>query len=579
MTTGPSLPADLAKRDAAGAYARHRRDHLLDVRRKRADQTALLGALSYRPVFQVVVDRDSALPDAEAAIALFDSLQAQIDPDWTALVVSRGQPASPDLADAIAHYAQAMPQLAPDVVETDSRTLHRLLAEREGGWVVLIDRPGRLAPDALLRLALAIDEFHQAGVVYGDEDHMRGPGWHADPLLKTPWDPAFGLTRDLFGGLKAIAAGVAVRCGGAVTHGPAWFYDMALRATEQLEMVQVRHVPQVLFHRLAEPSAAARWPAEAAAAADAVTRRGLAATVQPAGDGVRRLVPKIAEAPLVSVIIPTRDRLDLLRTAVTGVLERTDYPAIELIVVDNGSEAPETLAYLAELDRRSDARVLRIDAPFNFSTLNNSAAAAARGELLLFLNNDIEVVDQGWLREMVAHALRREVGAVGSLLLYPDGTVQHAGVAIGVDGEVARHVGLRERPEAVETLLGATERPVSAVTAACMAIRRELFLALGGFDPALSVAYNDVDMCLRLGRAGYRVVWTPAARLVHHESASRSSDRSLSNRDRALLEERFMRDRWGLRLRDEPWHPYGVSLNPSRWRGDEYIQDAVAWLR
>lgn len=579
MTTGPSLPVDLAKRDAAGAYARRMRDHLLEVRRTRADRAALLDTLSYRPAFQVIIDRDSALPDAEAAIALFDSLQAQIDPDWTALVVSRGHPASAGLGEVIAHYAQAMPQLAPEVVETDARTLYRLLTERERGWVVLIDRPGRLAPDALLRLALAIDEFHQAGVVYGDEDHLRGPGLHADPLLKTPWDPAFGLTRDLFGGLKAIAAGVAVRCGGGVTHGPAWFYDMALRATEQLEMVQVRHVPHVLFHRLADPAAAARWPAEAAAAADAVTRRGPAATIHPAGDGVRRVVPKIAEAPLVSVIIPTRDRLDLLRTAVTGVLERTDYPAIELIVVDNGSETPETLAYLAELDRRADARVLRIDAPFNFSALNNTATAAARGELLLFLNNDIEVVDRGWLREMVAHALRREVGAVGSLLLYPDGTVQHAGVGIGVNGELARHVALHEKPEAVEALLGAAERPVSAVTAACMAVRREVFLGMGGFEPALSVAYNDVDLCLRLGHAGYRVIWTPAARLVHHESASRSSDRSLANRDRALLEERFVRDRWGLRLRDDPWHPYGVALNPSRWRGDEPIDDAIAWLR
>lgn len=275
--------------------------------------------------------------------------------------------------------------------------------------------------------------------------------------------------------------------------------------------------------------------------------------------------------PSVSLIIPTRDRLDLLRVCVGSILERTEYPDFEVVIVDNQSVECETLEYFENLRKRHNVRVLRYDAPFNFSEINNFAAAQSRGELVGLINNDIEVTHADWLHEMASHAVRPEIGAVGAMLYYPNDTIQHAGVLLGPGG-VAGHIycGMpRGHRGQMSRALVAQE--MSAVTAACLMVRRKVYEDVGGLDPELQVAFNDVDFCLRIRAAGYRNLWTPFAELYHHESATRGYEDTPEKQARFESEVKFMQSRWGEILLKDPAYnpnltltgtPFGLAVPP-----------------
>jgi len=269
----------------------------------------------------------------------------------------------------------------------------------------------------------------------------------------------------------------------------------------------------------------------------------------------------------VSVIVPTRDGGDLLRRCLQSLGSRTAYPDLEVIVVDNQSRAPPTLELLSELSRSGRARVIGFDRPFNYAAINNEAARDATGEVLLLLNDDVEAISAGWLQEMVRLALRPDVGPVGAKLLYPDGTIQHGGIVTGLFGMVGHlHRGARAECPA---WMAQYPRTVSAATAAAMAIRREVWTELGGLDEHLAVAFNDVDLCLRAERAGYRTLYTPAAELLHRESQSRGRDDTAEKRARSQREAAFLRARWGARLEDDPHYSPNLSLFSER--------PALAW--
>jgi len=264
--------------------------------------------------------------------------------------------------------------------------------------------------------------------------------------------------------------------------------------------------------------------------------------------------------PRVSIIIPTKDRSDLLSRCVSGIFERTRYRNVELLIVDNRSEEPATRVYLDAIAADPRVGVLRYDEPFNFSLLNNWAAAKAAGDVLLFLNNDTDVIDSDWLRNLVANACRAEVGAVGAKLLYPNGRVQHAGVILGIRG-VAGHVQLgRRRDDPGYFSRAVLQQNLSAVTAACLAMRREVFDEVGGFNGDLRVAFNDVDLCLRIRERGYLIAWTPLAELYHHESATRGSDLLSVRHPEFSREIEYMRSRWGRALDRDPYFNPNLSL-------------------
>ncbi len=282
---------------------------------------------------------------------------------------------------------------------------------------------------------------------------------------------------------------------------------------------------------------------------------------------LRVIHPLPAAPPLVTLIIPTRDRADLLQQAVESLLAKTDYAPFEILIVDNESREAETRALLEELTRHPRVRVLPVAGEFNFSRLNNLGVAQARGEVIGLLNNDLEAMHAGWLREMVSHALRPEIGAVGARLWYPDGTMQHGGVLLGVGG-VATHAHAGVRREHGYFGRAHLTQNFSAVTGACLVLRKEIYQRFGGLDETeLPVAFNDVDFCLRLRAAGLRIVWTPHAELRHHESASRGVEDTAEKQRRFLREIATMRRRWGDLLERDPYYNPNLSLEPNeQWK-------------
>jgi GT2 family glycosyltransferase len=331
----------------------------------------------------------------------------------------------------------------------------------------------------------------------------------------------------------------------------------------------VHHIPRVLYHwrAIAGSTALVRdakdyaADAGARAVADHLVRIGADARVEQLPHGHYRVHWGLGERPpKVSLVIPTRDRVDLLRTCVESLLERTDYPDFELVVVDNQSRDPEALAYLASLEADGRARVLRYDAPFNYSAINNWAVARCDGAIIGLLNNDLEVISPGWLREMASHALRPEIGAVGAMLYYPDDTMQHAGVILGIGG-VANHAYLGQ-PRGWPGHGGRAKvaQNLSAVTGACLVVRRAAFERVGGLDESLEVAFNDVDFCLRLRAAGLRNVWTPFAEFYHFESASRGSDDTPEKAARFRGEVERMQSRWQEQLYWDPAYNPNLTL-------------------
>ena len=298
--------------------------------------------------------------------------------------------------------------------------------------------------------------------------------------------------------------------------------------------------------------------------AEHFARRGLSVELKPTVGGHWRVVhPLPAERPLVSIIVPTHNAAALVHVCIASIFARTLYQPIEILLVNNRSDDPAALALFADLAREDGVRVLDYDAPFNYSAINNLAAHQARGEVLCLLNNDIEVLDPGWLDELVSHALRPGIGAVGARLYYPDFRLQHAGVITGLGG-VAGHAfkdfarGEPGTPQFRPHLV----HNVSAVTAACLVIRRSLYFAAGGFDEDdLTVAFNDVDFCLKVEALGYRNLYTPFAELLHHESASRGRENTPEKIRRFQGEIAAIQRRWGSRLLEDPAYNPNLSLD------------------
>lgn len=387
-----------------------------------------------------------------------------------------------------------------------------------GAWLMPLcagDVLGRGAADAY-RAAAAKSK---ARIVYADDDILDARGKRTLPHFKPQWNS------ELFQHFDYLTNACIVRAAAPdldQLSGPDWAEQLAAQIAVEATPV---HIPRILHHRRSRPRA--RVPA--------------------ALESARK------DLPPVTVIVPTRNRLDLLRNCLEG-LEQTDYSDREVIVVDNDSDDPETLTYLAGLDPTRH-RVLRHPGHFNFSALNNHAAAEARGRLLCLLNNDIEVIEPGWLRMMVTQALREDVGAVGARLLYPDGRIQHAGVVLGVGGGAAHAHRLLAPDEQGYFRRHALPQFVSAVTAACLVVQRERFLTVGGLDEEnFAVAFNDVDLCMRLNSKGWQSLYEPRATLIHHESVSRGLDRDPLGAARLAGELAALKRLWGTGEKVDPFH-------------------------
>jgi GT2 family glycosyltransferase len=291
---------------------------------------------------------------------------------------------------------------------------------------------------------------------------------------------------------------------------------------------------------------------------DHFARTKTPATACYMGYGFRAKYEILQKKPMVSIIIPTRNKVELVKVCLESIFSKTYYAPYEVLLIDNGSDEPESLAYFKEMEKiESRLKVIRDDSPFSFSAINNKAAELASGEVLVFLNNDIEVISGSWLEEMVSHAVRPKVGAVGAKLLYPNKSIQHAGIILGIGGW-AGHAhkggscywpGYMGRASLISNF--------SAVTGACLAVRKDLFFEVGGFNEAkLKVACNDVDLCLKLDQKGYKSVYTPYAELFHHESATRGYEDTDEKKQRFKDELAYMWETWPEQLKnDKAYNP------------------------
>lgn len=444
-----------------------------------------------------------------------------------------------------------------------------------GSFVAFLDHDDELAEHALYLIAEELNQYPDADLIYSDEDKIDERGIHSAPHFKPGWNPDLLYCCNYICHLTVCRTEIVRKIGGfRKGFEGSQDHDLILRFSEATGPSRIRHIPHILYHWRSHQDSTARaatvksyaHTASRKAVQDHLERKGVSAEVVRAECHYtynRVIYPIPPSPPLVSVIIPIRNRADLLKGCAEGILFRTDYSCIELIIIDNGSDDPETLRYLEELETNARVRVIRSDGPFNYSSLNNEGVRRAAGEILGFLNNDLEVISPGWLREMVSHAIRPEIGVVGARLLYPNGRVQHAGVILGVGG-VAEHAfrGFDARDPGYSSRLQLTQN-YSAVTGACMLTRREVFDAAGGFDAVnLAVAYNDVDYCLKVQELGYRVLWVPYAELFHLESASRGFEERASDRERLTGEAEYLRKRWRKALLADPC--YNPNLSKAR---------------
>jgi GT2 family glycosyltransferase len=469
-------------------------------------------------------------------------------PHFSILLYTQGSFTPEQLARSLAS-AESQLYRAWTIDGVPDHSLSDRFASATGDYIIPL-RVGHVLSDAaLFRLAEALQSEPSGAIIYGDEDELDSRGRRHHPWFKPRWNAEMFLALDYLSAAVAIEAALAR----SVVRSGSDDLNVLLLAATSAAKAPIVHVPHILCH--IDGTSGDRPPSDRmSAVARHVAPTGATCARGPFGT-VKVEWPLPAKLPLVSIIIPTKDKLELLQPCVHSVLEQTDYRDFEILIVDNASVERRTIEYLRTIVDKVQVRVLNYNKPYNFSSINNFAAQHAKGSYLCLLNNDTEVISTEWLTAMMRYATRADIGAVGAKLLYEDGTIQHAGVVVGI-GQAAGHAhrfvsaddpGYFRQPHVTQF--------VSAVTAACLVVEKRKFEASGGLDEAnLAVAFNDVDLCLKLQAAGWCNVYVPHAVLLHHESKSRGKDISPENVDRYRRELRFLQERWGTKTYNDPTH-------------------------
>lgn len=498
-------------------------------------------AISYAPRFSIALYIEASLDPAQAAAAI-RSVQSQVYPHWELLIV--GGPG----AD-IAHVYAEQPNIhvVPGCAETDASAIALAVAAASGEFIIPLAGNAQLPPAALLHYVEALQSGKSPSLLYGDDDCIDSAGKRRDPWFKPGWDADLVLAQDY------VSAAMAVRTRAAAAvmplrNVPAGIapYALALAISQDPATAgtfQPMHVPRICCH-LAARDADRTQASRARLVASYLERQGAATAIGQFGS-VAISWPMPEPPRLVTIIIPTRDSVDILSACVASVLEKTRYAAFDILIVDNGSQDRATFEYFEHISGDSRISVLEFPGAFNYSAINNFAARHAAGDFLCLLNNDVEVLAPDWLGEMMRQAARPDTGAVGAKLLYPDGTIQHAGIVLGMGGAAGhahRHLPAGDAGYFAQAHIA---RGASAVTAACLLVEKRKFLAVGGLDEVqFRVAYNDVDFCLKLASRGWRNRYVPAATLVHYESKSRTSDFSADQFERYRAELQALQRLW-----------------------------------
>ncbi len=529
---------------------------------------------AYCPLISVVMPVYNPPPHLLAEC--IDSVCGQVYENWE-LCIADDASTDPQIRPLLQRYAEKDSRIKVVFREENghiSRASNSAIELAQGEFIALLDHDDLLTPDALFWVVESLQRHPDAGIFYSDEDRIDEEGVCQTQYFKSDWNPYLFWCQNMASHLGVYRTALIREVQGfRVGFEGSQDYDLAARIIGKLNPSQIVHIPRILYHWRVIPGSTATSMSEkpyAQAAAEKTVNELLQRQKIPAKMLANSMVGDIhqqveffplANPPLVSIIIPTRNRLDLVKTCIESIIIKTIYTRYEIILVDNGSDEPESLAYFAELDEQGKVRLVRDDGPFNYSRLNNMAVGLAAGEIIVLLNNDTEVISENWLEEMVQLALLPDVGAVGAKLLYSNDTIQHAGVVLGFGGG-ASHIYLGAKKSRFG-YLGQLHmlREYSAVTGACLAVRKALYEEVGGLDEELlPIGYNDVDFCLKLRQRGLRNLWTPLALLYHHESLSRGVDNTPEKERRFWNELSRLKKRWPHAWASDPAYNPNLTL-------------------
>lgn len=506
---------------------------------------------------------------------MMDSLGNQTYENWE-LCIANGSPDDPEMEKILQEYTRKDSRIRVRSLSENlgiSENTNAAFAMAKGDFVGLLDHDDLLAPNALFEIMSALEKNPHADVVYTDEDKVTSDlDEHFQPHLKPDFNLDLLRSNNYICHFLVVRRSIVEKTGGfRKEYDGAQDYDFIFRCVEQAE--KVIHVPEILYHWRTHKASTADNPASKMYAFEAgrraieahLERTGVKGTVSHTKDfGFYRVMYPVEGNPLVSVIIPNKDEKETLKACIRSIFEKTTYENYEIIIVENNSTTDEIFACYKELAKDPRIRLLRWKKEFNYSAINNFGASHAKGEYLLFLNNDVTVITPEWMSEMLGVCERKEVGAVGVKLLYPDNTIQHAGCVVGIGG-IAGHMFVDMPASRTGYLHKASLlQDMSAVTAACMMMKKSVFDQVGGFTEELSVAFNDVDLCLKTNQAGYLVVYDPYAMLYHMESKTRGAEDNKDKVRRFQTEIEYIRCHWLDILRNgDPY--YNKNLSLTKW--------------
>ncbi|MGI9280867.1 MAG: glycosyltransferase family 2 protein [Endozoicomonas sp.] len=524
---------------------------------------------SYTPLISIVMPVYNVAE--EYLRKAIESVQDQVYPNWQ-LCIADDCSTEPHIKKVLDEFQSSDSRISVKYREQNghiSKASNSALSLASGEIIALLDHDDTLAPHALFCVVKAFNENSEISFIYSDEDFIDEQGHRLRPHFKSQWNPELLRAHNYITHLAVIRKRLIDEAGGfRVGYEGAQDYDLFLRLTKHLPPDQIHHIPHILYHwRAIEGSTAAdsnskNYATEAGLKAlqdQLISDRSIKVSHDQPANFYRVDSTLPEQPPLVSLIIPTRNALDVLKPCIESILEKTDYPNYEVIIVDNQSDDPEVLSWLGDISKNKKIRVIHYDAPFNYSLINNFAAKRASGEIIGLINNDVEVINSNWLCEMASLAIQQDNGCIGAKLYYPDGDIQHAGVILGLGGYAAHsHRGLpRDHPGYFNR--ANIRQNLSAVTGACLLVRRSIFEEVGGLNKDFTVAYNDVDFCLKVQTSGYRNVFTPFAELYHHESKTRGYDDTPEKQARFQAEKDLLFMKWGKLLENDPYYSPNLS--------------------
>ena len=514
----------------------------------------------------------------EWLVKAIESVRNQIYPHWE-LCISDDASTLPHIKIVLDEYSRIDSRIHVVYRETNghiSANSNTALTLASGEFIALLDSDDELPEHALFWVAHEINRHPNVDLIYSDEDKISEDGIRFSPYFKPDWNPALMLSQNTFSHLGVYRRSLVEEVGGfRLGFDGSQDWDLVLRCSEKTHPERIRHIPRILYHWRTIPGSTAvstnekpyAWMAGKRAIEEYLERTGTPGIVTPKLGGHHQ-VSYLSNGyfPKVSIIIPSTCKLKLLKPCVYSLLSRTSFPNFEIFLVVNevSFAVPEQAEFLNGIGADPRVKVLVYgDQPFNYSKLNNWAIAQSKSSLLCLMNDDTEIITGDWLEKLVIRVQLPGVGAVGPMLIYPDNRVQHAGIILGLGGPAGHQFTGILKGEGGYFGRAGLEQDLSCVTAACLVLRREAFYEVGGFNEGLPVAFNDVDLCIRIRKAGWRILWTPEVELYHYEGASVGKHDSATRKDLSNFktEVDLMRTLWGETLVNDPFYNPNLSLD------------------